>query len=368
MKYYFAFLMFVFASAAASGQSKHFKDYSESTARTEKLSADVVASGPRSAKPDTPAAKTKQDDVIRIDTDLVTIPVRISEKDGRAVPNVRQSEFRIYENGVEQEVAYFLNEEQPFTVALLLDMSYSSIFKLHDIQAAADLFVGELRDQDKVMIVAFDEKVRVLCKPTSDRRALRIAIESTQIGSGTSIYTALDTVLNEQFAKIQGRKAVVVLSDGVDTSSKLATARSILKDTTESDMLIFPIQYDTYDDVQKNRKKDMPVLFDEDDQKYKVDRGPVRGERESDYREANEFFADVADRTGGRVYKVRSNTNLKDAFAAIADELRKIYSLGYYPSSGRLPGESYSIKVRVNRPNLLIRAKESRLKTTLDVK
>jgi hypothetical protein len=87
-----------------------------------------------------------------------------------------------------------------------------------------------------------------------------------------------------------------------------------------------------------------------------------------DYRNARGFFAEIADRTGGRVYKVRSNTNLKDSFTAIADELRKIYSLGYYPTSGRQPGESYSIKVRVNRPNLLIRTREARLKPAADVK
>jgi VWFA-related protein len=360
MKFCFAlvFILSLTASAVFS-QSRNFKSYSESAARTEKAPAD-----PRPIAP----AGSKQDDVIRIDTDLVTIPVRISDKSGRAVPNVQQSEFKIFENGTEQEIAYFQNEDQPFTVALLLDMSYSSVFKLHEIQAAADLFVSQLRDEDKVMIISFDEKVRVLCKPTNDRRALRLAIESTQIGSGTSIYTAFDTVLNEHFAKLPGRKAVVVLSDGVDTSSKLASSRSVIRDLTESDILIFPVQYDTFDDVQKSRRKDMPIQYDEDDRPYRVDKGPVRGEREQDYREADEFFAAVADRTGGRVYNVGSNTNLKDAFTAIADELRKIYSLGYYPSGGRKPGESYSIKVRVNRPNLLIRARESRLKPAVGSK
>jgi Ca-activated chloride channel family protein len=344
-------LLLILALPGLFAQSNRYKNYSESATRIEKM--------PESTP--TPKPSAKSEEVIRIDTDLVTVPVRISDKDGRPVPDVRQSEFRIIENGVEQEVAYFQNESQPFTVALMLDMSYSSVFKLHDIQAAADLFVGQLRDQDKVMIVAFDEKVRILCKPTNDRRILRMAIEGSEIGSGTSVYTAIDSVLNEHFAKIPGRKAIVILSDGVDTSSRMVSAKSIVRDLTESDILIYPIQYNTYDDVQKNRRKDAPIAYDEDDRPYVVSKAPGRGERAEDYRAANEFFADIADRTGGRVYKVKSNTNLKEAFSAIADELRKIYSLGYYPSSGRLPGETYSIKVRVYRPNLLIRARESRL-------
>jgi len=188
-----------------------------------------------------------------------------------------------------------------------------------------------------------------------------MAIEGTQIGSGTSLYTALDDVLNDQFAKLSGRKAIVILSDGVDTSSKIASARSIVRNLTESDILIYPIQYNTYDDVQKNRTKNAQIEYDDNDRPYTVQSVPIKGERAEDYREANEFFADIADRTGGRVYKVRSNTNLKDAFTAIADELRKTYTLGYYPNAGRSAGESYSIKVRVYRPNLLIRAKEGRL-------
>jgi Ca-activated chloride channel family protein len=356
MKYPAASLLILVVSVISLlAQSRHFKDYSESATRTERI-------------PDQIAPIKEQDDVIRIETDLVTVPVRISDKSGRSIPNIKQSEFRIFENGEEQQIAYFQNEDQPFTVALLLDMSYSTVFKLRDIQAAADLFVGQLRDQDKVMIVAFDERVRILCKPTSDRRVARLAIESTKIGSGTSIYTAIDSVINEQFAKVPGRKAVVILSDGVDTSSKISTAKSIARDLTESDILIYPIQYDTYEDVQKNRRKNAAIQYDEDDRPYVVNKPPGLGEREQDYRAASEFLTDIADRTGGRVYKANSNKNLRTAFSAIADELRKIYSLGYYPSSGRTPGHIYAIKVRVDRPNLYIRARESRLKVGPDDK
>ena len=192
-----------------------------------------------------------------------------------------------------------------------------------------------------------------------NQKALQWAIEATKVGSGTSLYTALDVVLNEKFAKVNGRKAVVILSDGVDTTSKLVTQKSLLRDVDEADALIYPVQYNTYEDVQKNRRKDAPILFDEDDHKYKKDTRPGVGERESDYDAAREFFDEVATNTGGSVQRVTSKTNLDKAFARIADELRKTYSLGYYPSGERKPGTQYAIKVRVYRPNLNIRTRET---------
>jgi Ca-activated chloride channel family protein len=357
------FILTFLVVGAVVSQSRRAKNYSDSATRNEKFdtveqTAELEVTTPVAALP---KPETSEDKVIRVETDLITIPVRVASRDGRPVPDIQQSEFKIFENGVEQEVAYFSNDEQPFTVALVLDMSYSSVFKLRDIQAAADLFIHQLRGDDRIMIVAFDEKVTVLCEPTNNREALRLAIMATKIGSGTSVYTALDEVINERFRHIVGRKAIVLLSDGVDTSSKLVTAKSLKRDFSETDALVYPIQYDTYDDVRKNRRKDMPVQYDEDDRPYIAERPPGKGEREEDYREADEFLNDIADSTGGRVYKVKSNPNLNNAFSAIAAELRKTYSLGYYPTVERKPGEAYAIKVRVYRPNLIVRARETYL-------
>jgi VWFA-related protein len=153
-----------------------------------------------------------------------------------------------------------------------------------------------------------------------------------------------------------------MLTDGVDTTSKTATASSILKDLDESDVLVYPIRYDTYDDVQKSRKNDAEIRYDEDDNKYVVPLPEVKGERSQDYIEAREFLTEAARKTGGRVQKVEDTTNLNAAFSTIADELRKTYSLGYYPSSDRQPGARYYLRVRVYRPNLVIRARETYLK------
>lgn len=304
-----------------------------------------------------PVGKTNDDGIIRIETDLVIIPTQISQRSGKPVTDIKKEEFKIFENGQLQEIAYFSNEEQPFTVALVLDMSYSSVFKLQEIQNAALAFVNQLRENDKVMIVSFDEKARVLCEPTSNRKVLKLAIEGAKIASGTSLYSAFDLVLNEKFNSADGRKAIVLLSDGVDTSSPNVTANEILKQIIETDVLVYPIQYNTWNDVQKSRKNSAQVFYDENDRPYSIELPRKKGEREEDYKVADNFLKEISTRTGGRVFRVSSNTNLNQAFANIADELRKVYILGYYPSEERKVGVRYSIKVRIYRPNLFIRAR-----------
>ncbi len=344
---------------SASAQSGRTKGYSESAARnegartiTKAKSAVVVAAQEKLPEP-------AEEGVIRVETDLVTIPVRITDKRGRPLADLKQEEFKIIENGVEKEIAYFSDVEQPFTVALILDMSYSSVFKLADIQDAAKKFIAQLRPGDKVTVVSFAAKPIVLCEATSDRKILNYAIEGARIESGTGLYLTLDMVLNQQLARVPGRKAIVLLSDGVDTTSVFETAATVGKDVSESDVLIYPIRYNTYDDVQKSRRTSAPIQYDDNDKPYSVDTRPGKGEREEDYAAAKEFLQSVAKDTGGRLYNVNSTTNLDQAFANIANELRKIYSLGYYPSGERKSEATVNIRVRVYRPDLIIRAKES---------
>jgi Ca-activated chloride channel homolog len=293
----------------------------------------------------------------RVPTDLVTIPVRIAARNGKPVHNVLKSEFKIFENDVEQEIAYFSNDEQPFTVALLLDMSYSTVFKLDDIRTAARIFTFKLRERDRVTVISFDEKARVLCNPTNDRRVLQLAIEGATIGSGTALYDTLDSVLTEGFSGIAGRKAIVVLTDGVDTRSTRADARSIATRLGAEDVIVYSLQYNTFADVRKSRQKVAEVRFDEADRPYVVPKPPEKGEREVDYKAARDFLKSISEQTGGRVYRVSLMTNLNESFSNIADELRKIYSLGYYPADDRHPGAVYDIKVRVFRPDLKITAR-----------
>src|SRR3989440_4833343 len=156
-------------------------------------------------------------DVIKVSTTVVTVPVSVMDRNGRFVPGLEQDQFRLFEDGVEQRIAFFENAEQPFTIALMLDVSDSTKEKLAQIKSAATEFVNELKENDRVMVVVFDKNVTVLCDPTSDRRLVTLAIDRLKAGGGTSLYDAVDLMAVRQLKKIRGRKAIVLFTDGVDT-------------------------------------------------------------------------------------------------------------------------------------------------------
>ena len=195
---------------------------------------------------------------IVVDTRLVTIPVRVMDRKGRFLPGLAKENFRVFEDSVEQEVALFSNDAQPFTVALVLDMSYSAKFKAAEIQNAAIEFIDQLRPDDKVIVIAFDEEVHLLCEPTSDRKVIHGAIRQTKISTGTSLYEAVDLTINDRLKKIEGRKAMVLFTDGVDTTSRRSNDYDNLRDAMETDTLIYPIRYDTFADVQRIKNSPIP--------------------------------------------------------------------------------------------------------------
>src|SRR5262249_4581778 len=146
------------------------------------------------------------------------MPVSVLDKQGRFISGLNQRDFRIFENGVEQKVGYFQSVEQPFTVILMLDVSPSTQWQIEEVQNVESAFDDQLRPNDKVLVLSFDEKVHVLSQITNDRYTLRNAIYKTKFGDGTSLYDAVNHVLEQELSQIQGRKAVVLFTDGVDTT------------------------------------------------------------------------------------------------------------------------------------------------------
>src|SRR6185503_16515058 len=140
---------------------------------------DVASNGPE---------EIEAGDIVRVDTTLVTLPVSVSDRDGRYIPNLRKEDFRLWEEGVEQNVAFFSSVDKPFSVVLMIDTSGSTRYRLAEIQDAAITFVNQLRRDDRVMIVSFDDQIRVLSDFTSDRARLRDAIQRTEPGDGTKLY------------------------------------------------------------------------------------------------------------------------------------------------------------------------------------
>ncbi len=313
-------------------------------------------------------------DVIKVNTTLVTLPVSVLDRDGRYIPNLKKEDFRLWEEGVEQKVAFFSSVDKPFSLVLMIDTSGSTRFRIEDIQDAAITFINQLRPDDQVMVVSFDDDVRVLSEFTNDRYRLRDAIRRTRTGNGTRLYDAVDMVINQRLARVSGRKAVILFTDGVDTTSRHAGYADNIRDAEELDALIYPVQYDTFMDVGgggstwpgstrgSSSPADILAQILGGMGRGGGGRGHGRGgvgNSRRDYETANEYLRELSERTGARSYQADSVQNLSSAFANIAEELRRQYSLGYYPMKPAQAGERRQIRVRVNQPNLAVRTRDS---------
>lgn len=311
------------------------------------------------------------DEVIKIETNLVTMPVSVLDRDGRFISGLGQNDFKIFENGVEQKIDYFQSVEQPFTVILMIDVSPSTQFKIEQIQNAAITFIDKLRPTEQVMVIAFDDKVRVLSPITNNRAMLRNAIRQAQFGDGTSLYEAVNFVIDDQLRHIQGRKAVVLFTDGVDTTSRRASYESTLRETEEVDSLFYTIRYDTSSDMyggsgsrwpQQQRKPTIGGILGAILMGGNVSiggGGSSRGQSSGEYAKGKQYLQMLAQTSGGRAFEAQSIYNLDAAFSGIAEELRRQYSLGYYPETVGKVGDRKQIKIRVMRPGVVVRAKNS---------
>ena len=330
-----------------------------------------------SAVPTATPPADDEDGVIRVETNLVTMPVSVLDRDGRFMSGLQQKDFKIFENGVEQKVDYFQSVEQPFTVILLIDVSPSTQYRIDEIQNAAITFVDQLRPGDRVMVIAFDESVHILSPVTNNRNVLRNAIRQTQFGDGTSLYEAVDYVIDQQLRQIDGRKAVVIFTDGVDTTSQRASYQSTLRDTEEIDALFYTIRYDTSEEMygggygggyprRGGRRGGGRISMSDilgsilmGGNLPPIGGGNPRGNTSGEYETGRQYLELLAQNSGGRKFEGNSLYNIQAAFAGIAEELRRQYSLGYYPEAVGRVGDRKQIRIRVMRPNVVVRAKNS---------
>ena len=275
-------------------------------------------------------------DVIKVDTTLVTIPVSVLDRDGRYVPNLNKNDFRIWEDGVEQDVAFFASVEKPFSVFLVLDTSPSTKFRLEDIQDAAITFVNQLRSDDKVMVVSFNNDIKILSELTTDRVKLQRAIMRAHTDNGTRLYDAMDMLMNQYMNRVQGRKAIVLFTDGVDTTSRYADYRSTALEAEELDALIYPVRYDTQMDIMGGGGyPQLPPdiwgqilggIFGGGGRRRGGGGGGGRGggggnwpNGGDDYGLAQQYLRQLATSTGGRVYDADSTQNMTACLQVVAD-------------------------------------------------
>ena len=195
-------------------------------------------------QPETIPDEPQEVDILKTDTDLVTVPVTAVDRGGVSIIDLRQEEFAIAEDGVPQQIAFFGRVSAAFHVVLMLDTSSSTQDKLREIQQAAYAFVEQLQPVDRVKVISFDDQVKDLNEFTNKRDVLRRAIESTRPGQGTKVYDAVELALNT-IRSIRGRKAIVLFSDGMDWHSDAATFDSTLRWLDEEGVVVYPIRYDT---------------------------------------------------------------------------------------------------------------------------
>lgn len=314
-------------------------------------------------------------EVVSVDSGLVSVPVRVLDRKGRFIAGLNQSNFKVFEDNVEQEIGYFTNELQPFTIALVLDMSYSSTFKISEIQFAAISFIDQLRPEDKVLVVSFDRDVQILCEATSDRQEIYKAIKLAKIAMGTSLYEAVNIVVNNRLGRVEGRKAMVLFTDGVDTTSETSSNVENLRDALESETLIYPVRYDTFNDVQKIKSapptggmpgslppSTPPAIPTRDPSGLpfplpSIGRPSDKGTSREDYFNAERYLDELAVRTGGQVYVASTYGNLTEAFRKIANELRQYYSIGYSPKDEGKRGKIRKLKVVTDQPGVIVKAR-----------
>lgn len=302
------------------------------------------------------AMKKEEDEVIVVDTDLVTTPVSVMDRNGRFIPGLRKKDFKLTENGIPQEITFFQSEETPFTVILMIDTSPSTKYKIDEIHYAALTFVNQLRPADQIMVIAFDQRTKILCEPTNDKKTLYSAIYKANFGSGTSLYDAVDAVSSLDLVNIPGRKAVVLFTDGVDTTSRRASYQSTVAGVEEIDALFYPIRYNTQEQMNAGGGG-APIAGLPGMQFPAGVSMRMRGSTEAEYLKGKTYLEALAANSGGRIFEADTLTNLESSFAGVAEELRRRYSVGYYANTDRVPGERKSIKIQVARPGSVVRAK-----------
>lgn len=295
-----------------------------------------------------------QDDTLRVETNLITVPVSVMDRDGRYITNLRKEDFQVFEDGVEQEIAYFEPTEQPFTALLLLDSSGSMKNYMTDLAHAANAFVEQMRPDDQLIIAVFsgDAQIKVVLEATHKRNFKKNIALRTLTGHPTTTFNAVELGI-KYMEKFQGRRAIMLFSDG-ELYGKKASAKSNLRDAEEQEALIYTVLFGpgvgrprTIFIGPEVRPDSVWKVFDKDIRKGRI--------------EANNYMQGLAQKSGGRSYQINDIANLEKTFRLIADELGQQYSLGYSPKSQPETGQRRQIKVKIRQPNVVVRARDSYL-------
>jgi Ca-activated chloride channel homolog len=284
-------------------------------------------------------------DIVRVDTELVTLNVSVVGRGtNRGLPNLTQKDFRLYEDGAEQEIAHFDSAAAPFNLVLLIDLSGSTHEVVNIIRNAALRFVAAARPADRIAVVTFANAPVVVSRLTNDREALRTRINLIEEPKGsTKVYDSIAFTMDEVLkdAGQSRRNAIVLMSDGLDSTLPNVTGegssieyKELLGRVQELDGVFYSLWLNT----------EYPALSDLDVQPETVDL-------------AHDRMKELAEAGGGMFYEVEKLEDLAGAYERVVADLGTVYSLGYRPTNRARDGKWRAIRIAVARPDAVARGK-----------
>lgn len=314
---------------------------------------------------------------IALESALVEVPTVVAERSGRYIPGLTTGDFELYENGVLQDITFFRDDRVPIHVALLMDTSNSTRLSLGDIQEAAVAFTNLLLPGDEILVVSFNSEVRVEQEFTSDRGLLTAAIRRTSPRKGTRLYDAVYDTVTQRMRGIDGRKAIVLLSDGQDNMSDTSFDDAV-RVCSESDVIVYGIRYPAKFQVLGTGGSGPTTLPSPSPPKGRKRKGwnipnipgvpripgvgwPLQDAGGADAqmfggKVIDPFMETVTANSGGQLFYANAVGDIRGLLAQVAEELRHVYVLAYSPSNAQKNGGYRTIQVKCpTHPDAVVR-------------
>ena len=300
------------------------------------------------------------DDVITTNTSLVQLNIGVVDRQGRAVTSLTKNDFVVYEDGVKQSIENFEPVDAPFSLVLLLDMSGSTINFRQQLKLASQRFLDALAPEDRVAVIQFNAKVKSLTGFSTNRMKTAYAIEIAEGAGETHFYEALKYALNELEKEGKRRKAIVVLTDGLDTRLRNSDRATLSKAQTDEEALaaIQPFASADFNNVLASADRQGVTIYplalpSGDPKRLPMPTPNITGI----YAAARTRLQSLADRTGGRLNEINQLQYMAELYREVAANLRSLYTVAYQAKGDRPRGKWHEIKVEVAHSDLTARTK-----------
>jgi VWFA-related protein len=301
------------------------------------------------------------DDVVTTDVSLVQLNVGVVDTQGRAITSLARNDFSVYEDGVKQPITLFEPTSAPFSLVMLMDMSGSTVNFRPQLKQAAGRFLDALAPEDRVAIIQFNAKIKSLTGFSTDRKKTFYAIQIADGAGTTNLYQALSYALRELDKEGKRRKAIVVLTDGLDTElrnsdrSTASKARTDEEAVSSIDAKASGALNAVLTAADRQGVTIYPLALPSGDPKRLPLPDPIIT---GIYSAAHTRLQSLAERTGGRLNEIQRLDQMARLYAEVAADLRSLYTVAYQPRNARgRDGKWHDIRVEVTQPELIARTR-----------